>query len=171
MIDVRYNMAPFSTFSPHPPRFSTVALERFPRSRPRRLNPWCSWSGILLEDSRRNRNPRCRGGYRCAGITAAAVALADAGIPMRDMIVGVASGKIEDTVVLDLDKAEDNYGRADLPRRHLAQHWRNRLLANGWRSLSSAEYELAMEYNFKAAREIHDIMVDALQRRYEGGEA
>ena len=34
---------------------------------------------------------------------------------MRDMIVGVASGKIEDTVVLDLDKAEDNYGQADLP--------------------------------------------------------
>ena len=39
---------------------------------------------------------------------------ADAGIPMRDMIVGVASGKIEDTVVLDLDKAEDNYGQFDL---------------------------------------------------------
>ena len=34
---------------------------------------------------------------------------------MRDMIVGIASGKIEDTVVLDLDKAEDNYGQADLP--------------------------------------------------------
>jgi hypothetical protein len=27
-----------------------------------------------------------------------------------------------------------------------------------------------MEYNFKAATEIHDIMVDALKRRYEGGE-
>ena len=37
--------------------------------------------------------------------------------------------------------------------------------------LSPDEFNLAMEYNFKAAGEIHDIMVEALQRRYEGGEA
>ena len=54
-------------------------------------------------------------GTRCCGITAAAVALADAGIPMKDMLVSVAAGKINDIVVLDLDKAEDNYGQADLP--------------------------------------------------------
>jgi len=37
--------------------------------------------------------------------------------------------------------------------------------------LSPEEFDLAMEYNFKAAGEIHQIMVEALQRRYEGGEA
>jgi hypothetical protein len=36
--------------------------------------------------------------------------------------------------------------------------------------LSPDEFNLAMEYNFKAAAEIHEIMVDALRRRYEGGE-
>ena len=78
---------------------SVVLVERYPRSK--------IWSEIEILAA--------EAGTRCAGITAAAVALADAGIPMRDMIVGVASGKIEDTVVLDLDKAEDNYGQADLP--------------------------------------------------------
>ena len=33
--------------------------------------------------------------------------------------------------------------------------------------LSPEEFNLAMEYNFKAAAEIHEIMVDALKRRYE----
>ena len=71
-----------------------------------------------------------KAGTRCVGITAAAVALADAGIPMRDLIVGVASGKIEDTVVLDLDKAEDNYGQADLPNKFYQQQ--EKLLSCKW---------------------------------------
>ena len=34
-------------------------------------------------------------GTRIAGLTAASVALAAAGIPMRDMVVGCTAGKIE----------------------------------------------------------------------------
>ena len=170
VIDVRYNMAPFSTSDRIRPGFnrrsreiskvtaealeSVVLVERYPRSKIR------VEIEILAAEA----------GTRGAGITAAAVALADAGIPMRDMIVGVASGKIEDTVVLDLDKAEDNYGQADLPVGILPNTGEIAFLQMDG-DLSPAEYELAMEYNFKAAREIHDIMVDALQRRYEGGEA
>ena len=52
-------------------------------------------------------------GTRCVGLTAASVALADAGIPMTEMVVSVASGKINDIVVGDLNKEEDNYGEAD----------------------------------------------------------
>ncbi|MFW5914618.1 MAG: exosome complex exonuclease Rrp41, partial [Thermoplasmatota archaeon] len=47
-------------------------------------------------------------GTRCAGLTAASVALADAGIPMRDIVPAVAVGKADDQVVLDLTKEEDN---------------------------------------------------------------
>jgi hypothetical protein len=36
--------------------------------------------------------------------------------------------------------------------------------------LSIEEFNLAMEYNFKAASEIHELMVDALKRRYERGD-
>lgn len=54
-------------------------------------------------------------GTRCAGLTAAGVALIDAGIPMRDIPVACAAGKIDGQIVLDLGKEEDNYGDADLP--------------------------------------------------------
>jgi exosome complex component RRP41 len=54
-------------------------------------------------------------GTRCAGLTAAGVALIDAGIPMRDIPVACAAGKICGKVVLDLGKEEDNLGDADLP--------------------------------------------------------
>ena len=77
--------------------------------------------------------------------------------------------KIEDTVVLDLDKAEDNYGQADLPVGILPNTGEIAFLQMDG-DLSPEEFDLAMEYNFKAAREIHEIMVDALKARYEGGD-
>ncbi len=43
------------------------------------------------------------GGTRCASITAASLALADAGIPMRDIVAACAAGKVEDQIVLDID--------------------------------------------------------------------
>ena len=92
---------------------------------------------------------------------------------MRELIVGVASGKIEDTVVLDLDKAEDNYGQADLPMGILPTTGEIAFLQMDG-DLSVEEYNTCMEYNLKAAREIHELMVDALKRRYNeknGGEA
>ena len=143
VIDVRYNMAPFSTSDRIRPD-SIAVPEKSRRSRPKPLNPWCSLSATLARRFvlRLRFSPPKQ--VRCAGITAAAVALADAGIPMRDMIVGVASGKIEDTVVLDLDKAEDNYGQADLPVGILPNTGEIAFLQMDG-DLSPAEYELAME--------------------------
>lgn len=58
---------------------------------------------------------QAEGGTRVASLTAAAVALADAGIPMRDIISAVAVGKIDGTLVVDLGKNEDNFGESDVP--------------------------------------------------------
>ncbi|PDM26487.1 exosome complex exonuclease Rrp41 [Candidatus Bathyarchaeota archaeon B24-2] len=55
------------------------------------------------------------GGTRCASITAASIALADAGIPMRDMVVACAAGKVDGHIVLDLNDIEDKNGEADMP--------------------------------------------------------
>ena len=59
------------------------------------------------------------GGTRCAAIVAAAVALADAGIPMRSLISAVAVGKIDDKIVVDISKEEEDYhegeGATDIP--------------------------------------------------------
>ena len=169
VIDVRYNMAPFSTSDRIRPGFnrrsreiskvtaealeSVVLLERFPRSKIR----------VEIEIL------SAEAGTRCVGITAASVALADAGPPMRDMVVGIASGKIEDTVVLDLDKAEDNYGQADLPMGILPNTGEMAFLQMDG-DLSIEEFNLATEYNYKAAAEIHEEMVRALKARFDGGD-
>jgi len=59
-------------------------------------------------------------GTRCAGINAATMALAHAGIPMKDMVSSISVGKMDKTLVLDLDKYEDSIfedgeGSTDIP--------------------------------------------------------
>ena len=56
-------------------------------------------------------------GTRCAGICAASMALANAGIPMKDLIGAVSVGKVGDKIVVDLDKEEEDYeeGATDIP--------------------------------------------------------
>jgi len=56
-------------------------------------------------------------GTRCAGITAAAMALAHAGVPMKEMVAAVSVGKIGNQIVLDLTKEEEDWedGATDIP--------------------------------------------------------
>ncbi|MGC9210225.1 MAG: exosome complex exonuclease Rrp41 [Acidilobus sp.] len=112
---VRYHMAPFSTEerkNPAPTRREielskvirealepVVLTEQFPRTA---IEVYVE---VLQSD----------GGTRTASITAASVALADAGIPMRALVGGVAVGKVDGTLVLDLNEPEDNFGEADMP--------------------------------------------------------
>ena len=62
--------------------------------------------------------PQTDAGSRCAGICAAAIALADAGIEMKDLIAAVSVGRVDDKIVVDLDYAEEAHeegGTADIP--------------------------------------------------------
>jgi exosome complex component RRP41 len=52
--------------------------------------------------------PQTDAGTRCAAISAASMALADAGIPMKDMVSAVAVGKADDKVIADLDYMEEH---------------------------------------------------------------
>ncbi|MDD1767171.1 MAG: exosome complex exonuclease Rrp41 [Methanomassiliicoccales archaeon] len=104
-------------------------------------------------------------GTRCAGLTAASVALADAGIPMKDMIPSVAVGKIDDQVVLDLCKEEDNYGQADLPIA-VVPRTGDILLMQMDGHMTLDEFNKAMEYGFGACEKIYQLQKDALKRRY-----
>ena len=56
-------------------------------------------------------------GSRCAGICAAAIALADAGITMKDMVSSIAVGHLDGQVVIDLDGHEEHFDGevADIP--------------------------------------------------------
>ena len=58
-------------------------------------------------------------GTRTAGINAASLALADAGIPMRDLVASVAAGRIDDEVVVDLEGKEEDLTDCDLPIAYL----------------------------------------------------
>ena len=53
--------------------------------------------------------PQTDAGSRCAGICAASIALADAGVPMKDMVAAVAAGVVDNTVCLDLSYEEEHY--------------------------------------------------------------
>ena len=58
-------------------------------------------------------------GTRTAGINAASLALAHAGIPMKDLVCSVAVGKLDKEIVVDLDKDEEDFeegeGATDFP--------------------------------------------------------
>ena len=56
-------------------------------------------------------------GTRCAGICAASMALAHAGVPMKGLVGAIAVGKVGDKIVVDLDKEEEDFseGATDIP--------------------------------------------------------
>ncbi len=62
--------------------------------------------------------PQTDAGSRCAGICAASIALADAGLKMKDMVPAVSVGKVKEALVVDLDGEEehlDDNEAADIP--------------------------------------------------------
>jgi exosome complex component RRP41 len=103
-------------------------------------------------------------GTRTAGINAAAVALADAGIPMKSMISSCAAGKVADTIVLDPMKEEDNFGQADLPIAMTPGGDITLMQMDG--SLTPDEFRQAVELAMKGARDIHELQREALVKKY-----
>ena len=105
------------------------------------------------------------GGTRCAGITAAAVALADAGIPMKDIVVGCAAGKVNDQIVVDLSEKEDKEGQADVPIAMMPRTGEITLLqADG--NLTEEEFEEALDLAIEGCKKISELQHEALKKRY-----
>src|SRR3989344_1577964 len=52
---------------------------------------------------------------RTAGINAASLALAHAGIPMKNLVCSVALGKLDKDIVVDLDKSEEDFEGGEGP--------------------------------------------------------
>jgi exosome complex component RRP41 len=108
-------------------------------------------------------------GTRCAGITAAALALADAGIPMLDMVSAVAVGRIGDKVVLDVDKEEEDYpdGMADIPLAIANRTGKITLLqADG--EFTKEDLKKGIELGKKGCAKILEVQLKALKEKYEG---
>lgn len=165
---VIYGMVPFSTsdrIRPGPSRRSTeiskvmegalspaIYLKKYPQM------------GIYVYVNVINANA----GTRTAAINAASAALADAGIEMRDLVVSVAAGKVDDTVVLDLFQDEDNFGSADLPVAIMPQSGRITLLQMDG-DLSEKEFNQGVDMCKKAAKKLYDVQKKAILDKYNGG--
>jgi exosome complex component RRP41 len=105
------------------------------------------------------------GGTRCASITAAALAIADAGVPMRDLVVACAAGKVDDTVVLDLYDTEDKLGAADVPIAYMPNLNAITLLQMDG-ILTTEEFEKAINMAIGGCKKIYEIQKEALKTKY-----
>ena len=107
-------------------------------------------------------------GTRCAGITAAAMALADAGLVMKDMVCAVSVGVVGDKVVVDLDKTEEDYeeGAVDIPIAMTIRDGRVTLLQlDGL--LTPQQLKDALKKAHDACIQIHAVQTQALLDKYQ----
>ncbi len=106
------------------------------------------------------------GGTRTASVTAASLALADAGIPMKALVGGVAVGKVNGVLVLDVDEVEDSAGEADLPIAAAPDIGLITLFQlNG--VLTREEIRAAVDMALKAIEYIVEKEKEALRAKYE----
>ena len=105
------------------------------------------------------------GGSRCAGITAASLALADAGIPMRELVAACAIGKIEGKLALDLSDSEDKNGEADLPVAYVPNANMVTLLQMDG-ELTIEEFNTGLEMALEACKTIHTMQREALKKKF-----
>ncbi len=109
--------------------------------------------------------PSTDAGTRCAGICAAAVALADAGIAMRDLVSSVSVGKIGDKLLVDLDYSEESYPDADVADIPIAVIPRTGevtlMQMDGF--ANPEDVPKAAEMALEACKKIHDAQTKALK--------
>ena len=105
------------------------------------------------------------GGTRCAGITTASLALADAGIPMRDLVVACAAGKVDGLLVLDLMDVEDKVGEADVPLA-LMPNLNAMTLLQMDGSLAIEEFEKAVDLALEGCKQLYTFQKEALRSKY-----
>ncbi|HVO36653.1 MAG TPA: exosome complex exonuclease Rrp41 [Candidatus Acidoferrum sp.] len=165
VLKCRYHMAPFSVQerkSPAPSR-REVELSKVIRD--------CLEPAIFMEYYPRTMTDifievlQADGGTRCASITAAALAMADSGVPMRDLVVACAAGKADDTIVLDLMDEEDKLGSADVPLAMMPNLNAVTLLQMDG-ILTHDEFETAVNMAIDGCKKIYAMQKEALKAKY-----
>jgi exosome complex component RRP41 len=163
----KYNMVPFSVTErkrPGPDRRSTeiskliseaitpaIFLEKYPRSS-------IDISIEVLE---------AEGGTRCLGIVGASLALADAEIPMKDLISACAVGKVDNHIVVDLSEEEDQTGQADMPLAIMPRTGNITFLQMDG-NLSVPEFEEALQLAYDGCYYIYQLQQQTLLKKYGG---
>src|SRR6187200_1598207 len=165
----RYHMSPFSTDTrknPAPSR-REVEISKVMREA---LEP-----ALILEDYPRAAIDvfveilQADGGSRCAGITAASIALADAGINMRDIVSACAAGKVDDKIVIDINDTEDKEGGADMPVAFMPNLKKITLLQLDG-ELTPEQFTTCLDEGIRGCMKVYEIQRSSLMEKYFGDE-
>ncbi|MEA3248330.1 MAG: exosome complex exonuclease Rrp41 [Nanoarchaeota archaeon] len=172
ILRVNYGMMPFSVGD---------RIRPGPSRRSEEISKVCEWALSSVVDLSDFPNtvvdvfiqiPKADAGTRVAGLNAASIALAHAGIPMKEMITAIAVGKADKTLLVDVNKAEEDFhegeGATDIP---LAVTSRTKEIAllqlDG--KISSSELSKAIEMGKKACEKILKVQIDALKNINDKG--
>lgn len=163
----RYNMAPFSVDerkSPGPDRRSVeiskvtrlalepaIFLEEFPKV------TIDAFAEIIQAD----------GSTRVTGINACSLALASAGIPMRDLVAACSVGKIDNTLIVDLTGEEDNNSEVDIAFAILPNKDEVTLLQMDG-LLTKEEFIKLLDLAKNSCKKIYELQKKTLREKYKG---
>ncbi len=166
VINLRYNMVPFSTEDRVRPGVSrrsieiskilkeaiaeTVFTEEFPRT----------VIDIYIEMIQAD------GTTRCAALNAASLALADAGVPMKDLIAACSAGKVDGHIVLDVNGKEDNYGEVDMPVAMIPRENKVVLLQMDG-LLTKEEFEKCLQLAKKGCMQVYKLQKECIKNTYK----
>ena len=103
---------------------------------------------------------------RCAGINAAAMALAHAGIPMKDLVSSISIGKLDKQLVVDVNKDEEDWeegeGATDIAMSFMSNSEElSHIQLDG--HITSEELLEAIKLGRKATKEVYELQKKALK--------
>jgi len=102
---------------------------------------------------------------RCAGINAASLALAHAGIPMKNIVSSVSIGKLDKQLVVDVSKEEEDYeigeGATDIPITFTGDGKLTHIQLDG--KIQTKELKDAIKLAKEACKEIYEVQKKALK--------
>ncbi len=113
--------------------------------------------------------PQTDAGTRCAGITAAAMALADAGFEMKDLVSSVAVGMIGDKIIADLTYDEEAYEAepvTDIPVAMMPNSGKITLLQMDG-EIDKESLMKALEMAKKICKKIYEVQKKALKEKFK----
>lgn len=166
ILRTKYNMAPFATSDRGRPGISRRSQEISLVTR-QALTPV-----IFLDEYPKTAIDvhievlQAEASTRCVGINAACLALADAGVPMKDLVASCSAGKVGGTVVLDIAGKEDTEGELDLPVAYYPKKKQITLLQMDGIAPKD-EIKKIVQLAIGGAEKIYEAQKKALKNKYE----
>jgi len=106
---------------------------------------------------------------RCAGLNAASLALAEAGVPIKDLISSCSVGKVDGEIVMDVGGNEDQFGDVDMATATIGNEDKFVLLQMDG-IITREEFFVLLELAKKGCSEVYEKQRNALKEKYKTGE-